>query len=38
LKSEIDANLISFEESKKNIKAIYDKLMADKLSEQAEGF
>jgi hypothetical protein len=38
LKSEIDASLISFEESKKNIKAIYDKLMTDKLSEQAEGF
>ena len=38
MKSEIDASLISFEESKKNIKAIYDKLMTDKLSEQAEGF
>lgn len=38
MKSEIDASLISFEESKKNIKAIYDKLMTDKLNEQAEGF
>lgn len=38
LKSEIDASLISFEDSKKNIKAIYDKLMTDKLTEQAEGF
>jgi len=35
LKGEIQANLISFEEGKKNLKEIYDKLMNDKLMEQA---
>lgn len=38
LKEEIDANQVSFEEAKKNIKLIYEKLMNDKLSEQAENF
>lgn len=38
LRGEIQANLESFEESKKNLKGIYEKLMTDKLAEQAEGF
>jgi hypothetical protein len=38
LRGEIEANFISFEEGKKNLRGIYDKLMADKLQEQAEGF
>lgn len=30
--------MVSFEEGKKNLKEIYDKLMTDKLAEQAEGY
>ena len=34
----MQANFITFEESKKNLKEIYDKIMNDKLTEQAEGY
>jgi hypothetical protein len=38
LNDEIAANLASYEDGKKNIKEIYDKLMSDRLAEQAEGY
>lgn len=38
LKDEIQSNLQEFEESKKNLKEIYQKLMEDKIAELNEGF
>lgn len=38
LNSQMDANLIEFEESKKTVKLIYEKMMGEKLSEQAEAY
>jgi hypothetical protein len=38
LRGEIEANLLTFEENKKHLKGIYDKITADKLAELAEGY
>jgi len=38
MKNDMSLSLAQFEESKKNLREIYDKLMTEKMEEQAEGF
>ena len=38
LKGQIEANIASFEEGKKNLKEIYDKLMTERIEQQKEGY